>query len=47
MFKPVKFTVVEMAGTPYEMGLAYGKQCKGLIKRLGRKFDDILMPPEY
>ncbi|MCE5238262.1 C45 family autoproteolytic acyltransferase/hydrolase [bacterium] len=47
MLTATRFAVVEMSGTPYEMGLAHGKRCQALIKRLVRKFDDMMMPAAY
>lgn len=42
-----RFPIIEMSGTPYEMGLAHGRQCRPLIRRLLRKFDDIVLPAAY
>lgn len=47
MLEAKRFPVIEMSGTPYEMGLAHGTQCKALIRGLLRKFDDIVLPAQY
>ncbi len=47
MRKPVRFTVVEMSGSRFEMGRQYGRRCRTLIRRLVGHFDAMLMPPEY
>ncbi|MHB8993903.1 MAG: C45 family autoproteolytic acyltransferase/hydrolase [Armatimonadota bacterium] len=47
MLAAKRFTVIEMSGSPYEMGLAHGRECKGLIRRLVRKFDSMMLPAEY
>jgi len=38
-----RFTVVEMAGTHYEMGRQYGAQCKELIRGLAARFDGLIL----
>jgi isopenicillin-N N-acyltransferase-like protein len=43
----IRFTVVEMQGSHYEMGVQHGRQRRGLIRRLVREFDGFLLPPEY
>ena len=47
MKETVRFKVVEMQGPHHEMGVQYGTQCRGLIRRLVRKFDGFLVPAEY
>ncbi|MCD6359486.1 MAG: hypothetical protein J7M38_01395, partial [Armatimonadetes bacterium] len=47
MRKSVRFTVVEMSGSRYEMGRQYGRQCRALIRRLAGRFDAMLVPEEY
>lgn len=47
MLAATRFLAVEMSGTPYEMGLVHGRQCKTVIKRLVRKFDEMMLPSEY
>jgi isopenicillin-N N-acyltransferase-like protein len=44
--EPVRFTVVEMQGSHYEMGRQHGAQCRDLIQRLVRRFDGLLVKPE-
>jgi len=46
MRQAIRFPVVEMSGSRYEMGVQYGRQCRGLIRRLVRKFDGFLLPDE-
>ena len=43
MKKAKRFTVVEMAGTHYEMGRQYGLQCKELIRRLVQDFEGLIL----
>ena len=43
---PVRFPVVEMSGSRHAMGVQYGRQCRGLIRRLVGKFDGFLLPDE-
>ncbi len=40
------YEVVELQGTHYEMGLQYGAECRGLIRRLLRRLDGLLLKPE-
>ena len=47
MLKSVRFQVVEMSGSRYEMGRQYGRQCRALIRRLVGRFDAMLVPEEY
>lgn len=47
MRKAVRFKVVEMSGSRYEMGRQYGRQCRTLIRRLVARFDGMLLQPEY
>lgn len=47
MREAVRFTVVEMSGSRYEMGKQYGQQCRTLIRRLVRNFDGMLLEPQY
>ncbi|MEN6547658.1 MAG: C45 family peptidase, partial [Armatimonadia bacterium] len=47
MRQAVRFPVIEMSGSPYEMGLAHGRACRGLIRRLAGKFDGWLLRDEY
>jgi len=47
MREAVRFQVVEMSGTRYEMGRQYGRQCRALIRRLVDRFDGMLLQPEY
>ena len=44
MLKPVRFNVVEMSGSRFEMGRQYGKQCRTLIRKLAGRFDAMLVP---
>jgi len=44
--EPKRFRVVELQGTHYEMGLQYGAECRGLIRRLLRRLDGLLLKPE-
>lgn len=47
MREAVRFTVVEMSGSRYEMGRQYGRQCRTLIRKLVRRFDGMLLEPPY
>ncbi len=47
MREPVRFHVVEMSGSRYEMGRQYGRQCRQLIRRLVGHFDGMLVPAQY
>lgn len=47
MRKSVRFTVVEMSGSRYEMGRKYGRQCRDLIRRVSKDFDSMLLEPGY
>jgi len=47
MRKAVRFTVVEMSGSRFEMGRQYGRQCRALIRRLVGRFDGMLLEPAY
>lgn len=47
MLKSVRFQVVEMSGSRYEMGRQYGEQCRSLIRKLAGRFDAMLVPEEY
>ncbi len=41
-----RFPVVEMRGTPYEMGHQYGRQQGALIRDLAARFDALMLRPE-
>lgn len=47
MREAVRFPVVEMAGSRYEMGRQYGRQCRSLIHKLSSRFDAMLLPSEF
>ncbi|MGI5816612.1 MAG: C45 family autoproteolytic acyltransferase/hydrolase [Armatimonadota bacterium] len=47
MRRDVRFNVVEMSGSRFEMGRQYGRQCRELIRDLAANFDRMLLPEEY
>ncbi|MEA3403484.1 MAG: C45 family peptidase [Armatimonadota bacterium] len=47
MRKAVRFEVVEMSGSRYQMGRQYGEQCRERIHDLSGRFDRMLLDPEY
>ena len=47
MRKAVRFNVVEMSGSRFEMGRQYGAQCRDLIADLVENFSAMLLPEEY